>query len=396
MIIKNVKVYTEEKTFSDGIIYIKDGVFDKIIISETSPVNVDSLRNLEGDLDEVIDGQGGYAIPGLIDLHFHGCKGYDFCDGTKEAIAEIAKYEASIGVTAIAPATMTLSVEELERILAVAASYKKEAEVSGTQGADLIGINMEGPFISPAKKGAQDERNIIPCDSDICQRFLDASEGLVKFVGIAPECSEESVHFIQQMKDKVHISLAHTNADYDTAMDAFQAGANHAVHLYNAMPSFTHRAPGVIGAVADNKHVNAELICDGVHIHPSVVRATFQMLGADRMILISDSMRATGMPDGRYTLGGLEVDVVGNRATLVSDGALAGSATNLLDCMRTAVKKMGIPLETAVACATMNPAKALGEYENYGSITPGKKGNVVLLDSELNLKMVVKEGTEVL
>ena len=395
MIIKNVKVYTEEKTFSDGIIYIKDGVFDKIIISETSPVNVDSLRNLEGDLDEVIDGQGGYAIPGLIDLHFHGCKGYDFCDGTKEAIAEIAKYEASIGVTAIAPATMTLSVEELERILAVAASYKKEAEVSGTQGADLIGINMEGPFISPAKKGAQDERTIIPCDSDICQRFLDASEGLVKFVGIAPECSEESVHFIQQMKDKVHISLAHTNADYDTAMDAFQAGANHAVHLYNAMPSFTHRAPGVIGAVADNKHVNAELICDGVHIHPSVVRATFQMLGADRMILISDSMRATGMPDGRYTLGGLEVDVVGNRATLVSDGALAGSATNLLDCMRTVVKKMGIPLETAVACATMNPAKALGEYENYGSITPGKKGNVVLLDSELNLKMVVKEGTEV-
>ena len=395
MIIKNVKVYTEEKTFSDGIIYIKDGVFDKIIISETSPVNVDSLRNLEGDLDEVIDGQGGYAIPGLIDLHFHGCKGYDFCDGTKEAIAAIAKYEASIGVTAIAPATMTLSVEELERILAVAASYKKEAEVSGTQGADLIGINMEGPFISPAKKGAQDERNIIPCDSDICQRFLDASEGLVKFVGIAPECSEESVHFIQQMKDKVHISLAHTNADYDTAMDAFQAGANHAVHLYNAMPSFTHRAPGVIGAVADNKHVNAELICDGVHIHPSVVRATFPMLGADRMILISDSMRATGMPDGRYTLGGLEVDVVGNRATLVSDGALAGSATNLLDCMRTVVKKMGIPLETAVACATMNPAKALGEYENYGSITPGKKGNVVLLDSELNLKMVVKEGTEV-
>lgn len=396
MIIKNVKVYTEEKTFSDGIIYIKDGVFDKIIISETSPVNVDSLRNLEGDLDEVIDGQGSYAIPGLIDLHFHGCKGYDFCDGTKEAIAEIAKYEASIGVTAIAPATMTLPVEELERILAVAASYKKEAEVSGTQGADLIGINMEGPFISPTKKGAQDERNIIPCDSDICQRFLDASEGLVKFVGIAPECSEESVHFIQQMKDKVHISLAHTNADYDTAMDAFQAGANHAVHLYNAMPSFTHRAPGVIGAVADNKHVNAELICDGVHIHPSVVRATFQMLGADRMILISDSMRATGMPDGRYTLGGLEVDVVGNRATLVSDGALAGSATNLLDCMRTVVKKMGIPLETAVACATMNPAKALGEYENYGSITPGKKGNVVLLDSELNLKMVVKEGTEVL
>lgn len=191
------------------------------------------------------------------------------------------------------------------------------------------------------------------------------------------------------------ISLAHTNADYDTAMAAFDAGASHAVHLYNAMPAFTHRAPGVVGAVSDSGHVMAELICDGVHIHPSVVRATFKMMGEDRMILISDSMRATGMPDGQYTLGGLDVNVVGNRATLVSDGALAGSATNLLDCMRTAVKKMGLPLETAVACATMNPARSLGEYDKYGSIAPGKKGNVVLLDQELNLKAVIKDGKRI-
>lgn len=385
MIIKNVKVYTEEEQFVDGEIAIRDGVF----------AAVKAVGEKLTD-EEVIDGEGCYAIPGLIDLHFHGCKGYDFCDGTKEAIAEIAKYEASIGVTAIAPATMTLPVEELERILAVAAEYKKEAaeEEVGTAAhkADLIGVNMEGPFISEKKKGAQDERNIITCNTDICQRFLDASEGLVKFVGVAPERSEDTVEFIQKMKDKVNISLAHTNSDYDTAMAAFDAGANHAVHLYNAMPAFTHRDPGVVGAVSDNEHVNAELICDGVHIHPSVVRATFKMLGADRMILISDSMRATGMPDGQYTLGGLDVNVVGNRATLVSNGALAGSATNLLDCMRTVVKKMGIPLETAVACATKNPAKSLGEYENYGSITPGKKGNVVLLDEALNLKAVIKDG----
>ena len=314
--------------------------------------------------------------------------GDDFCDGTKEAIARIAEYEASIGVTAIAPATMTLPVEELEKILKVAAEYKKEA----ADGADLIGINMEGPFISPAKKGAQDERNIISCGTAVCQRFIDASEGLVKFVGIAPEESEKSIEFIEQMKGKVNISLAHTNADYDTAKAAFDAGANHAVHLYNAMPAFTHRAPGVVGAVSDSEHVMAEIICDGVHIHPSVVRATFKMMGADRMILISDSMRATGMPDGQYTLGGLDVNVVGNRATLVSDGALAGSATNLMDCMRTAVKKMGLPLETAVACATANPAKSLGEFDKYGSITEGKKANVVLLDQELNLKMVIKDG----
>ena len=383
MIIENVKVYTEDQRFKDGTILIRDGVFERIMIGSNEEKALDVQ-----DETEIIDGKGYYAIPGLIDLHFHGCMGDDFCDGTKEAIARIAEYEASIGVTAIAPATMTLPVEELEKILKVAAEYKKEA----ADGADLIGINMEGPFISPAKKGAQDERNIISCGTAVCQRFIDASEGLVKFVGIAPEESEKSIEFIEQMKGKVNISLAHTNADYDTAKAAFDAGANHAVHLYNAMPAFTHRAPGVVGAVSDSEHVIAEIICDGVHIHPSVVRATFKMMGADRMILISDSMRATGMPDGQYTLGGLDVNVVGNRATLVSDGALAGSATNLMDCMRTAVKKMGLPLETAVACATANPAKSLGEFDKYGSITEGKKANVVLLDQELNLKMVIKDG----
>ena len=380
MIIKNVKVVTEEKTFIDGTIVIRDGkIVDVLTMENEAAADV---------AEEVIDGEGAYAIPGLVDIHFHGCKGYDFCDGTKEAIEEIAKYEASVGVTAISPATMTLPVEELVRILSVAAEYKKEEH----EGADLIGINMEGPFISPAKKGAQDARNIIACDASVATRFVEASEGLVKFIGLAPEESENAVEFVKAMKDKVNISLAHTNADYEKADAAFKAGANHAVHLYNAMPAYTHRAPGVVGAVADNEHVNAEIICDGVHIHPAVVRTTFKMMGADRMILISDSMRATGMPDGRYTLGGLAVDVVGNRATLVADGALAGSATNLMDCMKVAVKEMGIPLETAVACATMNPAKAVGEYDKYGSLTPGKKANVVLLDEELNVMAVVKDG----
>lgn len=374
MLIKNVKVFKEDKTFEDGEIVIRDGL----------------ISGEREDGGEVIDGEGCYAIPGLIDIHFHGCKGYDFCDGTKEAIHEIAKYEASIGVTAISPATMTLPVEQLEEILATAAAYKKEA----VDEADLIGVNMEGPFISKEKKGAQDATYIIPCTKEIFHRFQSAAQGLVKYIGVAPE-REGALEFVEQVKDEVNVSLAHTNASYEDAKAAYDRGADHAVHLYNAMPPFTHRAPGVIGAVADSEHVTAELICDGVHIHPSVVRATFKMLGADRIILISDSMRATGMPDGEYTLGGLAVNVTGSRATLVSNGALAGSATNLLDCMRTVVKEMGIPLETAVACATMNPAKSLGAYDKYGSLTPGKKGNVVLLDKELNLKAVIKDGKRI-
>ena len=346
MIIDNVKVYTEEKTFVKGGIML-DG--DKI-----QRVYAEEEKTQFGE-KEVLDGEGAYAIPGLIDLHFHGCKGDDFCDGNEEAIERIAQYEASIGVTAIAPATMTLPVEELKQILSVAAKYKKNG--TSPKAADLVGINMEGPFISKVKKGAQDERNIIPCNVEIAGQFL-----------------------------------AHTNADYDTAKKAFDAGANHAVHLYNAMPAFNHRAPGVVGAVYDGKHVMAEIICDGIHIHPAMVRATFEMMGADRMILISDSMRATGMPDGQYTLGGLDVKVVGKRATLVSDGAIAGSATNLADCMRTVVKEMQIPLETAIACATINPAKSLGIDDQYGSIKAGKKADIVLLKDNLDLQAVIKDG----
>jgi N-acetylglucosamine-6-phosphate deacetylase len=384
MIIDNVKVYTPEQKFVKGGMILENDRISDIYTDENKP-------DLTGK--EVLDGKGAYAIPGLIDLHFHGCMGDDFCDNSLEALERIAEYEASVGVTAIAPATMTLTAEELLDVLKTAARYKREKH--DYKKADLVGINMEGPFISPVKKGAQDERNILPCDVNLCERFLEASEGLVKFIGIAPEESRNSLDFIRQMKEKVSISLAHTNADYDTAMGAFNAGADHAVHLYNAMPEILHRAPGVVGAVFDSKHVMAEIICDGIHIHPATVRATFQMMGADRMILISDSMRATGMPDGQYTLGGLDVKVVGKLATLVSDGAIAGSATNLADCMRTAVQKMNLPLETAIACATINPARSLKIDDEYGSLEKGKKANVVLLEPDLTLKCVIKDGKQI-
>lgn len=421
MIIDNVKVYTEAGIFVPGGI-ITQG--DKITEIYTQQEREDIFKKLniskekqQAQKEDILDGRGSYAIPGLIDLHFHGCVGDDFCDGDKDAIRRIAEYEASVGVTAIAPATMTLPVEELEGILKIAADYKKEDEQekrlqisennvkqkkfseeesvkkNDIKRADFVGVNMEGPFISPVKKGAQDERNIVPCNEVIAQRFLDASDNLVKFMGIAPEESDNTISFIRDMKDKVNISLAHTNADYNSAKEAFDAGANHAVHLFNAMPAFTHREPGVVGAISDSEHVMVEIICDGVHIHPSMVRAAFKMMGAERMILISDSMRATGMPDGQYTLGGLDVKVRGNRATLVSDGALAGSVTNLADCMRTVVTEMGLPLETAIACATKNPAISLGVYGERGSISVGKKADIVLLDEKLALKAVIKDGT---
>lgn len=374
MRIKNVLTFTEEKTFLLGNLQIKDGRF----VSEECSND-----------EDIIDGDGLYAIPGLIDLHFHGCMGHDFCDGSTEAIEVIAKYQASVGVTSICPATMTLPEETLAQVMRSAASYNADANHPDSAG--LVGINMEGPFISAQKKGAQAADYILPCDLDFFHRLQQLSGGLIKLVDIAPE-GDGAMEFIQAAKDEVGISLAHTMADYDTALMAYQKGARHATHLYNAMPPFTHRAPGVIGAACDSPHVMAELICDGVHIHPSVVRATFQMFGDDRVILISDSMRAAGMPDGHYTLGGQDVTVSGKHATLDSDGALAGSVTNLMDCLRTAVKDMNIPLESAVACATINPARALKIDKDYGSITAGKVANLVLMDKDLNIKKIIING----
>lgn len=370
MIIKNILVYREDGSFEDGEVVMEDGIF----------------RETASDPSEVTDGEGCYAIPGLIDIHFHGCVGYDFCDGSREAIEKMAEYEASQGITSIVPATMTLSREELIRIMTVAGEYENG------QGAELVGINMEGPFLNREKKGAQDDKYIRPCDKTMYEELQRCSNGLIRLVDIAPE-TEGAIEFLQSVKDEVKISLAHTCADYETADRAFKNGADHVTHLYNAMPPFSHREPGVIGAAFDNKEVFVELICDGIHIHPSVVRATFAMFGSDRIVLISDSMRAAGLKDGQYTLGGQDVTVTGKRAVLTEGGAIAGSVTNLADCLRTAVKEMHIPLEEAVACATKNPARSIGIYDTVGSITAGKKANLVLLNKDLSLKSVYINGT---
>jgi N-acetylglucosamine-6-phosphate deacetylase len=401
MIIKNVKIFTVDKKFVPGtVITEKDRIVDVILEGRDDEcgccdaTEAGAVGEAAGG-QEIIDGQGCYCFPGMIDLHFHGCKGYDACDGTREALEAIAEYEASIGVTSICPATMTLPVEELEQVLGQAAIlHRKQMSGVMSDGATLVGINMEGPFISRLKKGAQDERNIIPCDVDIYRRFQKAADGLVRLVGIAPEENDaEAVEsFIRAVSREAVVSLAHTNADYETAKHAFDAGVSHAVHLYNAMSPFTHREPGVAGAVFDSSHVTAELICDGIHVHPAVVRMTFSLLGADRVIMISDSMRATGMPDGQYTLGGLDVTVHGKYATLTSDGVLAGSVTSLPDCVRTAVLQMGIPLETAISAATVNPAKKLGILEDRGTLEAGKRADIVLWKEDLSLAAVIRNG----
>lgn len=366
MIIKNALVFQEDSTFQKGDIFINNEY-----ISENSS---DSIT---------IDAKGLYAIPGLTDVHIHGCNGHDFCEGTQESLDVITDYLAKNGVTSFTPASMTLPIEALQKIFENSATYQNN------HGALFMGINMEGPFVSSAKKGAQNAAYIYKPDIELFERLYKASNHMIKQVALAPEI-EGSEEFIKQLHKKVSISVAHTESDYKTAAKAFELGANHVTHLYNAMPPFTHRAPGVIGAAFDNKNCTVELICDGIHVDGCVVRATFQLFTDDRIILVSDSMMATGLSSGDYELGGQAVHVDGKRATLKS-GTIAGSATNLMDCLRQAVS-FGIPLESAVKAAAVNPAKFIGKYDKIGSITKGKYANIVLLNKDLEIQNIIIKG----
>lgn len=372
MIINNGTVFTGKFQFERNNIRIKNGIITEITDGRIEP---------EG-AEEVIEAEGLLVIPGLTDLHFHGCVGYDFCDGTEEAITKMAEFQLSKGVTNICPATMTLPKDRLENICSVAAGHK-----SGADESDLCGINLEGPFISPDRCGAQNPAYVHNPETEFLNDLIEASAGLTKLVTIAPE-EPGAIECINALKGKIKFSVGHTVADFDCADRAFKAGAGQATHLFNAMPAFTHREPGVVGAACDNSNVMVELICDGIHIHPAVVRTVFKMFGDDRVILISDSMRACGMPDGEYELGGLPVIKKGNKATL-KDGTLAGSVTNLFDCMINVIK-MGVPIEQAVKAATYNPAKSIGIIENCGSIETGKAGKLVLMDQDYNIVKVLK------
>ena len=333
----------------------------------------------------VIEAHGCFVIPGLIDLHFHGCRGYDLCDGTTAALDVIARYEASRGVTAINPATMTYPEDKLTSILSTVADYQDIPD-----GSALLGVNMEGPYIAPTKIGAQNPQYVRPADPVEFSRLQEAAQGRITIVDVAPE-QPGALQFIREVSKAVRVSVAHTSADYDTATRAFDAGARQVTHLFNAMPGLHHRDPGPIAAAVEHEDVMAEIIADGVHIHPAMVRLAFNMFGSDRMILVSDTMRACGLDDGTYDLGGQEVMVRGKHATL-ADGTLAGSVTDLMGCLQTAVKEMEIPLIDAVKAATINPARALGVSHERGRISSGCVADIVVLDSDLQIKAVVLRG----
>lgn len=361
----------------NGLVFDKSGVFEKRDLYINAAHKI--IERPESGDTEVLDAEGCYVLPGLVDVHIHGAVGCDFCDGSGEKLSKIAAYLKSHGITSFCPTSMTLPTEELTEIFRSVREVPKEQEFAG-----IAGIHMEGPFIAPGKKGAQKASHIIEPDIAAFRAMNEASGGKVRLVTIAPE-APGSMEFIAELHDTVSISLGHSEADYEGALRAFRAGANHATHLFNAMNPLHHRDPGIIGAAFDSGAM-VEIICDGIHVHPSVIRMVFAMFKDDRVILISDAMRATGMEDGVYELGGQDVFKKGNRATL-ADGTLAGSATNLFDCMRNAVS-FGIPLESAVKAATCNPARSIGA-DTIGGLSVGQEADVLLVDKDLKLLRVL-------
>ncbi|NHM13999.1 N-acetylglucosamine-6-phosphate deacetylase [Xiamenia xianingshaonis] len=337
------------------------------------------------DDGQTIDAAGCYVIPGLVDIHFHGSAGSDMSDGDLEGLHRMGAYEASRGVTAMCPATMTLPEDVLLRAAKAARAYEPAADEAA-----LVGINMEGPYISPGKVGAQNPAHVRTPDAEEFRRLQEAAGGLFKLVDIAPE-EPGADEFIASLASDVRISVAHTKVDYNTAKRAFSKGARHVTHLYNAMPGLHHRDPGPIPAAVENPHVTAEIIADGVHIHPAMVRLAFKLFGDDRMVLVSDTLRAAGLGDGVYDLGGQDVTVEGPVATIAA-GNLAGSVSDLMRCLVVAVRDMGIPLASAVKAAASNPARAIG-LADRGAIEPGRIADAVVLDEDLNIRCVVVRGT---
>ncbi len=323
-------------------------------------------------------------LPGFIDIHFHGCMNSDFMDGEETSLKNICRYEAEHGITSVTPASMTMDEGSILKSLRCAATFKAEENM-----ASLEGVYLEGPFISPKKLGAQNFLYVREPDESLLEKFLSEAHGLIKTVAIAPEVNN-AIKLISTFKDRVNFSVAHTDADYDEAYNGFEAGARELTHCFNAMNSIHHRAPGPVCAAADFNEVFSELICDGVHVHKGAVRLAFRLF--ENIVMISDSMEATGLENGVYALGGQKVEVKGKLATL-ENGVIAGSVTNLFECFRTAVKEMAIPLPKAVLACTRNPARAVKIYDKTGSIESGKRADALIVDKNtLELKHVILRG----
>ncbi|MBR3125311.1 MAG: N-acetylglucosamine-6-phosphate deacetylase [Mogibacterium sp.] len=349
----------------------------------------DRISSLGSGTGKELDASGKYVLPGFVDIHMHGANNADFCDGTRQALTTIGLYEAQQGVTSFLGTCMATYHDVLLKAFTAAGEFIENPEPGA---AVMRGINMEGPFLSKEKKGAHIEECCIPFDKELYEELRTACRDHVLIFDICPEY-DGAMEAIKEISQYATVSLAHTSADYDLAKQAYEAGATHVTHIFNAMMPYNSRKPGLVGAALDYAS-QVEMICDGIHLHPSVLRTIFRLMGQDeRVCIISDSMRAAGLSDGVYELGGQTVYVKSGKATL-ADGTIAGAAICQSEAFRRLVS-FGVPLEQAVMAATHTPARAIHMDHEIGSIVPGMRADFTILNDDMTVYAVVLGGEQI-
>lgn len=378
-LIKNIRLITPYE-----ILYGYGVVVDKGII-----INIDLVDNIPTSLiNVVIDGNGKYLSPGFVDIHNHGNSGYDFMDATTEAIDKISQYHLKNGVTSYLGTVLTSSYDNIIGASKAISNYENKKNSS-----QILGIHLEGPFFSKQKKGAQPEQYIVEPEVDLIKKIKELSNNKLKMVSIAPE-KKGAIEVITYLKNNnITASMAHSNATYNEAKNGINHGVTVATHLYNGMREFSHREPGIIGASLLDSRVYCEIIYDRVHLHDASVQLALKMKGVDKIIIVSDAMRAAGLDDGVYELGGQKV-VVNHGAARLENGNLAGSTLNLRTAVYNMVHFLNIPVQNVVRMASLNPAMAIGLDYCKGSIEIGKDADLLIFDDNINISLRMVSGKE--
>ncbi|MBQ8029303.1 MAG: N-acetylglucosamine-6-phosphate deacetylase [Clostridia bacterium] len=373
------------KAIINGKIILKDRIIENHALVFSNVIEgIIPKENVSSDW-EIIDAEGGYVAPGLIDLHIHGYLGKDVCDCEEESIRTISKGLLSNGVTGYLPTTMTVDMKVIRKALETCRSLKEESK--DWDGSIILGCHAEGPFISESKKGAQDSRYILKPDADFVKEYSD----IIKTITLAPETDENDFSAIRKIcrDTDVVVSMGHTSADYETAMSSVNAGVKHVTHLFNAMTPLAHRAPGVVTA-AMNADVSCELIVDTFHVDSSLYDLLWKLKGR-KLCFITDCLPAGGLPEGEYTLGGQKIIYKGIVCRL-EDGTVAGSILKLNKGVWNVFSNSDIPLYECVNCASLNPATVLGIENTKGSLEIGKDADIIIANEKFDIKKTIIGG----
>ena len=377
-VIKNGTVITPFRMIKKGVVVFKDGR----IITVGQEKDVETPKEAK-----VIDASGGIVAPGFIDIHIHGGKGSDVMDASYDAINKLAEFEASHGTTAFLATTISAAHNDLlNAAKTVNVSMKK-----GTDGAEVLGVHLEGPYINPKKCGGQDSKYIRPPSVSEFREISKASNYAVRLVTLAPEVEGAKKLIVELRNFGITTSIGHSNATYSEVVDAIKHGISHATHTFNRMRGFDRREPGVVGAVLIHDELTAELICDRVHVHPAAMKLLTKVKGSSGVVLVTDTVRAAGMPDGKYKLGKRNV-IVKDGVSRLESGGLAGSTLTMDKAVRNMVNLVGASLQEAVIMATINPAKVVGVDDKKGSLEHGKDADFVILDRDLNVCSTIVRG----